>query len=227
MRFFLFVIFLFHYNQSSFAQELKVQLDAVYNMDPELYNGQIFTNVYRRDIDGNQFFQEKNFKKNDLTLSKKSYEDQYINYDVYSQKLLLTYLDENNSQKIIEIPLEHVRSFYIEDNYFEVIQGPDEDYKIYQTFNFNNNKILIYWMKNLILNSGSVYYRYRFTKLDKQMWLLLDGNYRKVNNNKSFLNSFPDDKKLAIKNWLKKNKLKIQKADSSELELFSNYLKEL
>lgn len=224
MKFILTFILLFNYSYSSFSQELKEQLDAVYNLDPELYNGQVFTNVFPRDVDGNQFFQEKNFRENDLALSKQFYKDRYINYDVYSQKLLLTYLDANNAQKIIEIPLENIRFFYIGNNYFEVMIGPNKDYKIFQTFNFNDNKILIYWMKNLKVNTGSVYYRYRFTNLEKQMWLLLNDHYFKINNNKSFIRSFPSEQQKSIKAWLKENKIKIQKADNLELELISNYL---
>jgi len=224
MRLFSFLIFFVCFNYSSFGQELKVQLDAVYNLDPELYNGQVFSNIYRRDIDGDQFFQEKNFRQNDLALSGKFYKDQYINYDVYSQKVLLTYLDGNNAQKVIEIPLENIRFFYIGNNYFEVMTGPDNDYKIFQTFNFNDNKILIYWMKNLKVNTGSVYYRYRFTNLEKQMWLLLNERYFKVNNNKSFIRSFPVEQQTSIKGFLKENKIKIRKADTLELELISNYL---
>ena len=225
MKYILSFLLFLNFSYSSIAQELKEKFDAVYNLDPELYNGQIFTNVYRRDIDGTQFFQEKTFKQNDLSLYKKFYKDQYINYDVYSQKLLLTYLDANLAQKIIEIPLENVRFFYIENNYFEVMVGPNNDFRIFQTFNFNNNKILIYWMKNLKANTGSVYYRFRFTNLEKQMWLLLNDHYYKVNNNKTFISSFPSDQQSTIKAWLKENKIKIQKADNLELDLLSNYLK--
>lgn len=219
-----FIVFLF--SATCLSQDVKKQLDEVYNLDPELYNGQIFSNVYGKNVFGHQYFEERNFKRNELGLNHKVYQEQYINYDVYAQKLLLTYLDDNNAQKIIEIPEELVQFFSIGNSYFEMLLDEDNNYRIFQSFPFNNAKILIYWKKNLTKNTGAVYYDYRFTEMEKQIFLLVDGHYIKIKNNKKFADQFPDEERTNIQKWLKTNKIKIQKADNSELELLSKYLSE-
>ena len=182
--------------------------------------------MYGKNVDGHQYFEERNFRKNKLGLNHRVYEEQYINYDVYAQKLLLTYLDDNNSQKIIEIPQELVQFFSIANNYFEMLLDEDNNYRIFQSFTFNQDKILIYWKKNLTKNTGAVYYDYRFTKMEKQIFLFLNGQYYKVKNNKRFIDQFPDEAQANIQKWLKNNKIKIQKADNSSLELLCKYLSE-
>jgi hypothetical protein len=226
MRLFSLYFIAFFFSGTCFSQELKKQLDEVYNLDPELYNGRIFSNVYGNNVNGHQYFEERNFRRNELGLNHKVYEEQYINYDVYAQKLLLTYLDDNNAQKIIEIPQELVQFFSIGNNYFEMLLDEDNNYRIFQSFTFNKNKILIYWTKNLTKNTGAVYYDYRFTKMEKQIFLLLNGQYYKVKNNKRFVNQFPDEEQANIQKWLKANKIKIQKADNSAFELLTKYLSE-
>lgn len=223
---FFFILFLFSIlnASSSIGQDLKSQYDKVYNMDPELYNGEIFTNIYTRSVVGTQFYEENTFRRNNLTLLYKSFEDQYINYDVYHQKLLLTYMDENHSQKMIEIPTENIKNFYIGDNYFEVLQGPEGNYTFYQVFTINESKLLLYWVKYMKTNSTTVKNSYRFGDMQKQIWFLQNGEYTKVKNNKELVSIFSEPQYENVGTWLKENKIKIQKTDNTKLQLLVSYL---
>lgn len=212
---------------SSSSQSLKAHFDSIYHKDPVLYNGMVFSNIYDRSVFGTQFFEENSFRKNTLGISDKIYKEQYINYDVYNQKLLLTYLDDNNAQKMVEIPIENTQFFTISDHYFEAIEDVNKEYRYYEVFKYKDNKILIYWMKYMKNNTNNAYYPYRFSKIQRQVSLIKNKEIFKIKNNKEFISYFPDDQQKKIRSWLKSNKTKIQKATFSEMNELTSYLSEL
>lgn len=216
----LFILFV----NSSVAQDQKSELDAVYNMDPELYNGIISPFIYDRSVIGTQFLEENKFRQNNVGISDRIFEDQYINYDVYGQKLLLTFLNENGAQKMFEVPIENIQFFYIGDSYFEVLVDSKNEYIFYQVFTFEKSKILIHWSKNMKHNTGSTRYAYRFSTIQKQVWLLQDEDYHKIKNNKEFIQYLPTEQQVDAQNWFKSNKIKIQKANNESLQQISDYL---
>ena len=205
------------------AQQLKQQFDQVYNMDPILYNGRIFTDYYRTGVDGTQFFIRKSFSVGDLKVRDHVYKQQNLNYEVYKQKLLLSFTDKNNAVKVIEVPLENVQYFYLRSKYFEVIAWQDNTYKIFQVFRNGQNEILIQWFKTLKSSNTTTTNRRQFSDLKKQIWLFKDDEYYLVKNNKSFIKLFLPEQKTAINKWLKKNQIKIQKADDKKLQLLIDY----
>lgn len=211
---------------SSSAQGLKAHFDSIYHKNPALYNGMVFSNIYDRSVLGTQFYEENNFIKNKLGVSEEVFNDQYINYDVYNQKLLLTYLDENYAQKMVEIPIENVQFFTLNDHYFEAIPDQNNEYKYYEVFPFKENKILINWTKYMKNNSNNAYYPYRFSSIKKQVSLYIDNEIYKIQNNKEFISYFPEDQKGKIRSWLKKSKMKIHKASFSQMKDLVNYLAE-
>jgi hypothetical protein len=187
----------------------------------------IFSTIYDRSVYGTQFFEENSFRKNKLGISDKIFIDQYINYDVYDQKLLLTFMDDNHAQKMVEIPIETVQFFTIGDHYFEAIIDADKEYSYYEVFPFKGSKILIYWMKNLKNNPNNVYYPYRFSTIQRDVSLLINGELFKVKNNKVFVSYFPENRQKNIRSWLKKNKIKVQKATYTEMKELTGFLSEI
>lgn len=208
------------------GQDLKAHFDSTYHKDPALYNGMVFSNIYDRSVLGTQFYEENNFNKNKLGVSDKIFKDQYINYDVYNQKLLLTYLDENNAQKMVEIPIENVQFFTIADHYFESIKDLNNEYKYYEVFPFKENKILLYWSKYMKNNSNNAYYPYRFSSIKRQVSLYFDNEIFKIQKNKDFISYFPLDQQDKLRSWLKTSKIKIHKASISQMKELANFLEE-
>lgn len=230
MKFFFLLLILI--TSSSFptfciSQELKDDYDKVYNMNPELYNGQVFTEIYRGNINGSQFFVDQDFVIGDLQLLSNKYLDQSLNYDVYNQKVLLSFEDKNGAQKIIELPLENVQSFYIYNKYFEVLDGDGKRKMIAQVFRFKKNKILIHWSKNLKSSASQGYTVRQFNSLKKKIWIIFDGTMYPINKNQDLISLYPIDKQSELKSWLKENKLKIKKAEDPQLTLIANYLDEM
>jgi hypothetical protein len=209
------------------AQDLKAHFDSTYNRDPLLYNGIIFNDLYKRQVKGTQFFEENTFKKNELGISDQVFSDQYINYDVYHQKLLLTYLDDNYAQKMIEIPLENVQFFTLNDHYFEVLADNENSDNIYEVYAYKNAKILIYWLKFMKENSQDYTYTHRFSNMQRQTTLYINDHFYRIKNNKEFISYLPEEQRETVKVWMKEKKIKIEKADSQRLDQLVKYLDKL
>ena len=206
------------------AQELKSELDEVYNMNPELYNGSIFTGVYRGRVDGTQFLLSKDFFTGDIGLKVNTFKQQQLNYDVYEQKVLLSFKDDIEAIKIIEVPLANLNFFYLDNKYFEVQEWEGNSYRIFQVFGDDSLKILIHWTKTLNAGTGSQNNRSKFSNLKKRLWLYIDGDYHPIKNNKTLISHLSPDQQALVKEWLKKNKIKIQKADDEEFQMIIDYL---
>jgi hypothetical protein len=207
-----------------YAQELKAEFDKAYNMDPELYNGKVFTGVYRGKVDGNQFFESFVFLKGDLALNNATYPLQSLNYDVFEQKILLSFIDAIKATKIIELPLANVRYFYLEEKYFEVHLWGESKYRIFQSIANDEVSILINWTKTLNAGTGAQNNRSRFSKLKKRIWVLMEEDYHPIKNNKTFGALFSIEKQDLLKKWLKETRIKIQKADDAQLLMIIEYL---
>lgn len=209
------------------AQELKNNFDEVYNMDPELYNGAVFTGVYRGHIDGTQFFVSADFYTGDLGLQTHVYKEQKLNLDVYDQKVLLSFKNDINAVKIIELPLANIKYFYLDSKYFEVLPWQDDNYRIFQVFGDDNMKIIIHWSRTLNAGTGSRNNRSNFSNLKKLIWIYKEESYFPIKNNKTLIKLYSLDQQTKIKKWLKENRLKLQKTDDEGIQLIIDYIQEL
>jgi hypothetical protein len=219
-----FLLLLFPSVNSLYSQQLKQQFDEVYSMDPILYNGRVFSDLYRTGVDGTQFFNSENFSLGDLKLNQRVFTLQELNYEVFAQKLLLSFTDKIKAKKIIEIPLEHVQYFYLRSKYFEIIEWSDNTYKIFQVISSGEYKLLIFWYKILVNGAQAINNQQRFSDLKSKIWMLKDDDYYPIKNNKSIITLFQPEQQPEIKKWLKSNGVKVQKADDKDLQMLINYL---
>ena len=209
------------------AQQLKAEFDEVYSMDPELYNGRIFTEVYRIGVYGNQFFLNEDFQPGDLGLNNRIYKNQELNYEVYRQKLLMSFENDINARVVIEIPLMNTQFFYFENKYFEILNWKDDSKKIFQVFGDDHCKILIQWSKSLSTKSQTGSFQRKFSDLKKQIWFLKNGEYHHVKKNKSLIELFESEQQANLQKWFKSNRVKIQKANDADLKLLAEYCRKL
>ena len=209
------------------AQQLKAEFDKVYSMDPKLYNGRVFTEIYRIGVSGNQFFSDEEFQKGDLGLNHQVYKEQELNYDVYRQKLLLSFYNYINARVVIEVPLLNTQFFYLENKYFEVLKLKDDSKEIFQVFGDDHCKILLQWSKSLSTKSYSGNYQRKFSDLKKQTWVYIEGEYYSYKKNKSFIKLFGSEHQDDIEKWLKSNRVKIQKTDDASLQKLAEFCSQL
>ena len=111
--------------------------------------------------------------------------------------------------------------------YFEVVEWKNDEFRIFQTVGSSKIKIRFYWSKTLSPNTGSDNHRLKFSASKKSIWIEKDGNYYDVDNNKKVSQLWPKEIQSEIKEWLKTNNIKIQRANDVEIERLANYLSEL
>jgi len=107
----IFSLFLLLIGFQAKAQMSLRNFDAVYGLDTKLYNGRVYSGYYNSFVKGHQFYEGKEFQNGQLITGGQLYKGKNLNYDIYQQKLLLSFKSTEHGHQIIELPLEHIRSF--------------------------------------------------------------------------------------------------------------------
>ncbi len=219
----IFYLPLFYCHQVSGQEQLN-NMDDIYGLNPELYNGKVYSDFYGSSVKGHQFLWSPEYSKGDLIINNKSYHEQIINYDIFKQKLLLSFTNYTKTQRIIEIPLKNIQSFSFSDMYFQLMSMPDSSIKIFQVIGKSKFPILIYWKKNMITTTSTSIYDYKFTEPKRDIWLVKDHQFYPITKNKSLLKLFDKEQAIVLKKWLKSQNIRIQKAKDWQLQKLSEYL---
>ena len=202
-------------------------MDMVYGQSPILFNGKIYSDFYSNQVNGHQFLVDKTMTEGDLMVQNQLFTNQKLNLDIYEQKVLLEFQDQNKAIKLIEIPLEHLSEFSLYRKYFIISKLDSSHYKIYQIIGDGNRQFQIYWFKKLETTSTASVYDYQFTDAKKEIILIQQGDISQIVKNKSLIKSIKEIHQKEFKHWLKSNRIKIHKATDSELYLVTQYLDQL
>ena len=206
------------------GQEQLNNLDDIYGLNSELYNGKVYSDFYGSSVKGHPFLLSSEYSIGSLNINDKQYDTQLINYDVFKQKLLLSFTNYNQTQRIIEIPLLNIRAFSFSDKYFQLLKMPDSSLKIFQIIGKSKTPILVYWKKSMNTTTSTSIYDYKFTKAKKSIWFIKDHQFYPIIKNKSLIKLFDKDQAIALKKWLKSQNIRIQKASDWQLQELSEYL---
>ncbi|NPD44630.1 MULTISPECIES: hypothetical protein [unclassified Lentimicrobium] len=209
------------------AQNLKTQRDVVYGLSPILFNGKVYSDFYNNQVNNHQFLVGKTMTTGDIRIQNQLFRNHKLNLDIYKQKVLLEFQDQNKAIKLIEVPLEHLSEFSLEHKHFIISKIDSASYKIYQIIGNGNHQFQIYWFKKLETTSTASVYDYQFTDAKKEIVLICQGDISQIVKNKSLIKNIKDIHQKKFKRWLKANRIKIHKATDSELYLVTQYLDQL
>lgn len=209
------------YNQIYAAAEQE------YGMHQELINGQLYK-AKNENVIGDPYF--LNFYSNDRSVvyRGKHFENLKLRYDIFDQEILLIYLFNNTEYKLY-LQKELITNFTFENKTFiNRAYGAKEDTRFYQVIGQDFQvKVLYYWTKgiaNVNFNNPDIKY---FTPKQKETYLLFDNELIGFNRNRSFAGRFSVEHKKAIKKYLRQNKVKVNLATDSEMELLVEYIHRL
>lgn len=209
------------------AQSLKSQRDVVYGLSPILFNGKVYSDFYNNQVKGHQFLKAPTITNGDLIVQNQSFKNQKLNLDIYKQKVLLEFQDQNKAIKLIDIPLEHLSEFSLGQKQFVISNIDSLNYKIYQTIGEDNYQFHIFWYKKLETTSSASVYDYEFSEPKKDITLIHKGKISQINKNKTLIKSIEPSHQKEFKRWLKNNGIKIHKASDEEFHLITKYLEQL
>jgi len=218
----LFILFAFIYFCELEAQNNKV---PSYGQNSILYNGELYNYSISHRIKGHQFFQTRDFKKGNICIKNKIFEDVLLNYDIYQQQILLKF-KYHNVDKIISIPKEIVKEFSFNNNHFTILNN-GWNFKIYEVIGDGEIKILRHWRKELKLSSGNESKDYTFTKAFIIRYLYKKGELIRFQSKRSFISEFPEDSQPLISKFLRSNQINLKRALKDELSALTNYCNNL
>jgi hypothetical protein len=209
------------------AQQLTTGVDPVYGFDPSLYNGREYTFFPPLNTGGNQYFSGIDFESGSAIIRNVTYNALSLNYDIYNQQLILKYKNNLDVPTLIDLSDAWLEAFSIKGLNFEIISSQDTLKRIYQVLGVGPNRILYYWKKDLKLESNEGSKNYFFTDAKKEMNVYSDNRILRYWSNKTFCSLFMPEKKIALKEYLRKNKINVKKASDrlmTELILYCNTL---
>ncbi|MGE5419971.1 MAG: carboxypeptidase-like regulatory domain-containing protein [Chloroflexota bacterium] len=210
------------------AQTIPAQ--TLSETDPVLYNGKIYTYHLHPETKGNQFLEDKVFRKGWLKIRENKYDSQNINYDVFHQQLILKYMTSDGVSRQLIISDAWLEAFGYDDLNFEVA-GPDR--KIFQSLGKGPCRVFIHWTKTLDLSKEFGAQNYVFSKPKKEMFLSVDDTLLHFSGNRSFISAFTSVSGKAagdqVNDYLRRKRLNIRNMDNNSIEellaLCSGFLK--
>ena len=176
-----------------------------------LYNGKVWRNIYI-NVKGDQFLFSGDFLPASLTINNRSFKNLTINYDIYNDEIIIP----TNKGSILQLNKEMVDSFTL-------VFG----FKTYTFVNLREDSLpgIKGYVNQLYKGKSALYIKYKkeiqpLAVDDKydlffrtyRIFFLKEGIIYQVTNKNDFLKIFDKDRTL-IKDFIKKNRLKISKKE--------------
>jgi hypothetical protein len=222
------ILFILFFNLSGIsAQQSKITLANVYGSDPSLYNGRFYIYFLPLNTKGNQYFSDPRFEKGSVTIRGVTYNDLELNYDIYNQQLILQYQDILGATSLIIISDAWLESFSFRGLNFEIISSQDTLKSIFQVLGSGRYLIFYHWIKELNLESFQGSQNHMFSEAKKEMNVYNGDQILRYRNNKSLYSLFEPDKRTAIKEYIRKNKIHVKKANDLVMTGLINYCNSL
>ncbi len=212
---------------SAVAQNIEANHERDFGLNPKLYNGVLYADFYGHQADGHPFIDQKEFHLGTLTLYNEHYEEVLLNYDIYSQKIILAFNDIHEASRQIEVPLENLVSFQWDDKRFMRADLPVHPAAIVQALGFDKHQFYFYWIKTLVANTHQNSKDYSFSSPKKVIYFKQGDRLVEIKKNKDLIRCMELSKQDAVKKWLRSNGVKVQKSNELSLILLTQFLNEL
>jgi len=206
------LLLLFNFSGIS-AQKSETGSDRVYGSDPSLFNGRRYTFFLPSNTRGNQYFDSPRFERGSVKIRGVIYNDVELNFDIYNQQLILKYKDNIGAASLLIVSDAWLESFSFRGLNFEIISSQDTVKQIFQVLGTGPIRILYHWKKELNLESFQGSQNHMFSESKKDLNLQSGNQVLRYWNNKSFCSLFESDKRIAIKGYLRKNNIRVKKAN--------------
>ena len=209
------------------AQQPGNGIDEIYGSDPLLYNGKYYTFYPPLNTGGTQYLVDRQFESGSVTLRGVTYPDLRLNYDIYNQQLILNYSSNTGANNLIIISDAWLEKFSFKGMNFELIQTQDTLKQIFQVIGSGSYQILYSWRKELDLDNFYGAKNHVFTPPRKEMNIITDNKILRFRNNKSFCILFDPEKKISVQGYLRRNGIKVRKADDKKMAELMDYCNNL
>jgi|NGEPerStandDraft_6_1074524.scaffolds.fasta_scaffold03985_2 hypothetical protein len=176
-----------------------------------LYNGRIWRNLYYL-VQGDQFLFSKEFLPGSLSIGGKTYPNILLKYDIFSDEIL-TPID---SGKILQLNKELVDSFSVifQDKKYRFTKIKEDSQKIFKSFVnvIYEGKTALYVKYNKKIDRSSIEGKSDNFYQTSLIYFVNDKIVYTISNKSDLFTIFKKDK-AQIRDFIKKNKLKVSKKE--------------
>ena len=189
--------------------QTRDKVDAV----QQLLNGIYYENPYY-NAKGHPFLYDGDFHKSTIIFQNAEFHDVGLKLDIFHQQILI---NPNPDDPMLSILLSNdfVSEFWVNGAHFIKYPSDDAEYVFYQVL-WEEEDIKCYqaWFKmryNSFDDKDNV--RHRFSESKQRSYLEINGKLSRYTNNRSFLSLLPPASKNQIRDYLKENNMRVDKAD--------------
>jgi len=192
-----------------------------------LYNGRIWRNLYLK-VRGNQFLFSDEFLPGSVTIGKRTFDDVVIRYDIYNDEILIP----TNRKIVLRLNSEMVDTFsviYEGRKYrFARFDPADSSFiKGYVNILYDGDKTALYVKYKKEIDRLAIEDKYDVFYQISNIYLEKGNLVYHISGKRNFIRLFRDYK-LLIRDFIKKNKIKISKKYPDSfipvLEFYDNHI---
>jgi hypothetical protein len=191
--------------------------DTLYGYDPILYNGRQYSYTVPRNTDGSPFMYS-GFTEGALLIRDKVYTGIDLNLDLLNHALVMKYVNHKGETVLLEIPDTWLTRARIGTDSFIPVVDENGVHGYEQVIGDGKVKILYALRKDLKLDNRYGSPQYVFSKIVRNQYAEISGKRYPFRNNRSFVQLFEDSVQINIVNYLKNNKIKVNKASVSDMK---------
>jgi|WetSurMetagenome_2_1015567.scaffolds.fasta_scaffold244778_2 hypothetical protein len=177
----------------------------------ELYIGKMWSNKYT-NVKGDQFLFSREFLPGSLTINGTVYKRILINYDIYNDEILVP----KNGESIVQLNKEMVDSFLIINNdiTYRFVNARTDSSSVIKGYNnqLYKGKSILYVKYKKEIEELAVDDKYDLFYRTYRIFLQKDGQIYQVTSKNDLLKIMKEDK-AKIKDFMKKNRLKVSKKE--------------
>jgi hypothetical protein len=224
MVLFLFMVHNLTGQDKAFVVEMNApdSVDGQYGADPTVFNGQVYVNP-NPGARGTPFLFDESFQPGSVTIRGKEYTPLMLRFDSYGQWLVVRYENRFGGMRELKMSDAWIDHFTVGDRFFSRFFMPDGKRIYIQLIGSGEQKIGIYWSKELLFNATNINPGYYFSPDKKAVYLVKNNELIKFRSNKSFLKLFTKEEQEKIAPYLSKNKIDIRKASEKMLLQVINF----
>lgn len=205
------------------SQNFLKDSNRVFGLDQILYNGKRYLYLPPPASKGHPYFSSKTYTAGTVTLQDHCYCNVFLNYDLLNQQLLLKYRDEKGTLTIIEVSKAWLNKFTLGENTFEYLDLENNP-RFFQVLGEGRIKVLYHWRKTLDVELAIGSYYLTYSAPIRETFLLIDGKIEPFRSKQGFLKLLDPQQRDAIKKFMRKNKIRLNKASDQEIKTLIQFI---
>ena len=198
--------------------QLYTAAETEYGIHQELVHGFLYEDK-NPGVLGHPFLLDYYSNQGSVVYRGTYYANLSLRYDIHDQQLILIYPFDGVEYTLL-LEKAFVNQFTIENKKFKKgAFGSEDDERYYQVIGDDSPaKMLLYWKKgiaNVNVNNPDIK---RYTLNPKETYLLFENERVGFSGNRSLIRAFASHKKAAVRDYIRRNKMRIKQVTDSELE---------